>query len=247
MENKHINTLKRFAKDVGKSIEQGQCPPTPNKNMMDALEGFGRERLSTHYFMRDFLYSEISAVHGIPNIPDDPELAIEAGKGLCEHLLEPLREIFGHITIRSAFRSTTVNEFGNHHGFNCGNNEGNRAHHIWDHLDDEGCMGATACIVIPWFLDYPGYRDSEGKAWWPLAWFIHDNRDKLPYSKMVFYQKYAAFNLTWREKCPRHEIKAEGCTSAICGGGSSPKILTKPGHDNHEGNHSEYYQGFPGI
>ena len=44
--------------------------------MTDALEAFGRERLSTHYFMRDFLYSEIAAVHGIPNVPDCPELAI---------------------------------------------------------------------------------------------------------------------------------------------------------------------------
>ena len=247
MESNHVNTLKRFAEEVRISVKPDQRPPVPSKSVVKALEDFGRVQLSRHYFMRDFLYSEISAVHRIPNIPDDPELAIKAGKGLCEHLLEPLREIFGHITIRSAFRSATVNKFGNENGYACGNNEGNRAHHIWDRRDNECCMGATACIVVPWFLDYPGYRDSEGKAWWPLAWFIHDTRDKLPYSKMVFYQKYAAFNLTWREKCPRHEIKAEGCTSAIFGGGSSEKILTKPGHDNHEGDHSKYYQEFPGI
>lgn len=49
-----------------------------------ALEKLGRVRLSQNFFMRDFLYSEISQIAGIPNIPDDPELAIAAGKNLCE-------------------------------------------------------------------------------------------------------------------------------------------------------------------
>jgi hypothetical protein len=62
-----------------------------------ALEELGRVRLSESFFMRDFLYSEISAVHGIPNIPDDPDLAIRAGRKLCEEALEPLRARFGRI------------------------------------------------------------------------------------------------------------------------------------------------------
>ena len=193
--------------------------------------------------MRDFLYSEIAAVHGIPNVPDDPKLAIEAGKGLCENLLEPLRETFGHITIRSAFRSTTVNGYGNEHGFPCASNEKNYASHIWDHRDKNDIMGATACIVVPWFLDYPGYRDS--KDWRPLAWFIHD---KLPYSEMEFYPLNAAFNLTWREKEPRRDIRmcaGWACDAARLGKGYGSQILTKPGYDNHEGDHSEHYRGSP--
>ena len=39
----------------------------------DALETLGRVRLGQHFFMRDFLYSEISNFHAIPNIPDDPD------------------------------------------------------------------------------------------------------------------------------------------------------------------------------
>jgi hypothetical protein len=50
----------------------------------------GRVRLSRSFFMRDFLHSEIAAVHGISNMPDDPDLAIAAGRRLCEDLLEPL-------------------------------------------------------------------------------------------------------------------------------------------------------------
>ena len=51
-----IKTLRELA------AEQSQS------RVFNALEAFGRERLSAHFFMRDFLYSEISAVYGIPNM-----------------------------------------------------------------------------------------------------------------------------------------------------------------------------------
>ena len=79
---------------------------------MKTLEKFGRVRLSPNFFMRDMLYSEIANFHGIPNIPDHPDLAIEAGKRLCEELLEPLLAAFGQVSIRSAFRSAAVNDYG---------------------------------------------------------------------------------------------------------------------------------------
>ena len=42
-------------------------------------EALGRVRLSRSFFLRDFLYSEIASMHGIVNLPDDPDLAIAAG------------------------------------------------------------------------------------------------------------------------------------------------------------------------
>lgn len=45
-----------------------------------ALEELGRVRLSKSFFMRDLLYSEISQIEGIPNIPDDPDLAMTYGR-----------------------------------------------------------------------------------------------------------------------------------------------------------------------
>jgi hypothetical protein len=78
-----------------------------------SLEELGRVRLSASFFMRDFLHSEIADFHGIPNIPDDPDLAIAAGRKLCEQLLEPLQATFGRVAIRSAYRAPAVNEFGN--------------------------------------------------------------------------------------------------------------------------------------
>jgi len=118
---------------------------------VQALEELGRVRLSKHFFMRDFLYSEISQIEGIPNIPDYPDRAIEAGRGLCEQLLEPLQERFGRIVIRSAYRAPAVNAKGaeNNNQYSCAANEKNYAEHIWDYPDPEGNLGATACIVVP--------------------------------------------------------------------------------------------------
>lgn len=154
------------------------------------LEDFGRERLSKSFFMRDFLYSDISQIEKIPNIPDFPERAIEAGRQLCEQLLEPLQDRFGRIAIRSGYRAPEVNKRGSENGNSCAKNESNYADHIWDYLDADGHLGATACIVVPALL--PWYDQTDD--WTPLAWWIHDN---LPYANQFWYPKLAAFNLRW--------------------------------------------------
>jgi len=92
-----------------------------------SLEQLGRVRLSPSFFMRDFLHSEIAALHELPNIPDDPTLAIAAGRCLCEQLLEPLQSTFGRLAIRSAYRAPAVNAFGNAHRLSCASNERNYA------------------------------------------------------------------------------------------------------------------------
>jgi hypothetical protein len=79
---------------------------------VSALTDFGRVRLSKSFFMRDFLFSEIAAIHGFDNVPDDPALAIKAGTRLCADLLEPLQDTFGRLAIRSAYRSRQTNGFG---------------------------------------------------------------------------------------------------------------------------------------
>ena len=111
-----------------------------------SLEQLGRVRLSSSFFLRDFLHSEIADLHGIPNIPDDPNLAIAAGRRLCEELLEPLQATFGRLAIRSAYRAPAVNAFGNAHGLSCASNERNYTRHIWDRRDARGCMGALATV-----------------------------------------------------------------------------------------------------
>ena len=194
------------------------------------LEELGRVRLSQNFFMRDFLYSEIANLHGLSNIPEDPDLAIEAGSRLCQELLEPLNATFGRIAIRSAYRSAAVNGFGNANGYPCARNEANYADHIWDRRDAKGRMGATACIVIPWLAD----RVETGADWRSMAWWIHDH---LPYSTLYFFPIRAAFNIQWREE-PERRIDSY----------MTPRgTLTKPGMANHDGDHSSWYDGFPTL
>src|SRR5215469_1487492 len=117
-----------------------------------AAEALGRVRLSRSFFMRDFLHSEIASMNKLANLPEDPDLAIAAGKRLCEELLEPLQATFGRIAIRSAYRSSVLNAYGNGLRYNCASNIRNHARHIWDRRDARG-MGAVACIAVPWLVD----------------------------------------------------------------------------------------------
>ena len=221
-----------------KDREQPVPEGDPKNWTMRDLEDFGRIRLSCHFFMRDMLYSEIASVHGMRNVPDDdPELAVEVGKKLCSTLLEPLHATFGHVSIRSAFRSAAVNERGEKY-LNVAGTERNHARHVWDRLDDDSKKGATASIVIPWFVDYLETRPE--MSWKAMAWWIHDH---LPYSEMEFYRhrrsefEYAAFNIRW------HETKVRGRIVSMSG----ESILQKDRREHSPGDHASEYPGFPKL
>ncbi len=190
------------------------------------LTELGRVPLSANFFMRDFLFSEIASVHRMANIPSDPELAIAAGTQLCEQLLEPLQATFGRLVIRSAYRSAELNAFGHtmtmagNYEYACASNTNNAAGHIWDLRDERGCMGATACIVVPSFWR----RFQQRGDWRRLAWWIHDH---LPYSSLTFYRTRFAFNIRW------HERPARTITSRV----EPTGVLTRPGMANHQGSH----------
>lgn len=157
---------------------------------MWSLETFGRVRLSKHFYMRDFLYSEIGSFHGVPNLPRDPGLTIETGRALCTELLDPLEETFGRLAIRSGYRSAQLNQFGNENRLNCARNDNPLECHIWDRDSGDAAIAGTS-LVIPWFAD----QYDSGRDWQDLAWWVHDH---LAYSEMWFFPKLAAFNLTWR-------------------------------------------------
>ena len=159
---------------------------------MWSLENLGRVRLSKHFYMRDFLYSEIGNYHERQNIPDNPDLAIACGRALCETLLDPLQETFGRIAVRSGYRSPSLNRFGNEHGLNCARNDNPLECHIWDRGDGDARI-AGASVVIPWFAD----RYEQGRDWRDLAWWMHDHLD---YSEIWFFPKLCAFNLVWRPR-----------------------------------------------
>jgi len=158
-----------------------------------ALEDLGRVRLSRHFAMRNFLYSEIGNFYRVENIPDDPDLAIEAGRLLAKSLLDPLVETFGPIDVRSGFRSARLNHFGATRvkPQKCAANQRDLAGHLWDHRDEQGRMGAMVSVAVPWF----SAQYNRGRDWRDMAWWLHDH---LPPHYAQFYPRNAAFNIGWR-------------------------------------------------
>ncbi|MFI4966148.1 MAG: hypothetical protein ACHP9T_12365 [Caulobacterales bacterium] len=183
--------------------------------------------------MREMLYSEVANVCGIQNIPENPDAAVAAGQKLCELVLEPLRHAFGHVSIRSAYRSPTLNAYC--HELHkqgvadawCACNADNYAHHIWDRRDEKGFCGAVATVVIPGYLDhYERTRD-----WAPLAWWIRDNVEH--YAQVQFFRTQAAFNIRWYEGPSDRSIGYLDPPVRI--------LLTSAGGSDFDGDHSSAY------
>jgi len=197
------------------------------------LEDLGRHRLSPNFFLRDFLHSEISQVEGIGNIPVDPELLLKAGSHLCEHVLDPIQEQLGKVSIRSGYRCPKVNQVGNEKKYNCASNERNYARHIWDVPDASGNFGATACVVVNAFVDH---YETTGD-WTVLGWWLLDHVPS--FRDVVFFPKLAAFNINWYSG---HVM--ERSISALMPNPRTGKkgTLTRTGWDNFEGRHDQYYQ-----
>jgi len=200
---------------------------------LTSLENLGRTRLSPNFFLRDFLHSEVAQIEGITNVPVDPDLAVEAGRNLCLHVLEPIQAALGKVSVRSAYRSPEVNRIGNEKGYNCASNEYNRTRHIWDLRDEAGNYGATACVVVNAFVDY-----FEVTGDWPaLAWWI---RDHVPaFREITFYPNLAAFNINWYSgDVPEQTISAQMPNPET----GKKGILTRTGWDNFAGSHANAYR-----
>lgn len=194
------------------------------------LERLGRVRLSRHFQMRQFLHSEIGAFFRLPNVPVNPDLAIENGRRLCETVLEPITEAFGPIIVRSGYRSPSLNEFGAARRLKCAGNAKNAAYHVWDLLDDQGHRGAAACITVPWLED----RGPWTETWRSMGWWVHDH---LPYHRLTFFTAPGTFNIGWHEK-PLREVFTY----------LRPKHwLVRDGWLDGHGDHSDAYPGFPTI
>ena len=208
----------------------------PKEWKMSNLEDFGRIRLSCNFFMRDMLYSEVASRDKIMNVPDDPVWAVQVGTKLCNELLEPLHTVFGHVSIRSAFRSVAVNDCGNTKYGNLASTQRNYARHVWDKLDNDNRKrkGATACIVIPWFVRY--LERNPDQSWKAMAWWIHDH---LNYCEMKFFSNrkfnYSAFNLRW-SNIPTRRIQ---------GPDKNPGEFPRAGEQSVPGRNRLKYPGFP--
>jgi hypothetical protein len=204
-----------------------------------ALTELGRVRLSEHFFMREMLYSEVANLHAVPNIPEDPAAAIFAGEQLCQRVLEPLRKAFGHVAVRSAYRSPTVNDFC-HQRYQqgdvacfCSDNGYNAARHIWDRRDDKGFAGATASVVLPAHIEH----FERTRDWQSLGWWIRDHI--ADYEEVIFMPWLCAFNIRWYEGPRSRAIRYSD--------GTRREVLTEAGAPGFDGDHADKYAALAPI
>jgi|HubBroStandDraft_3_1064219.scaffolds.fasta_scaffold00474_7 hypothetical protein len=73
---------------------------------------------------------------------------------------------------------------------------------------------------------------------WALdaAWTL-EAKKKYAHERVQFFPKPSAFNIGWHEQ-PKRRISSFAAPRGV---------LTKPGYDNHEGDHSAHYPGFPAL
>lgn len=70
---------------------------------VSALTELGRVQLSRSFFMRDFLYSEIAMLHGLLNVPDDPDSLLRQDESSVTNCLSPSRTRLGALRFGRRF------------------------------------------------------------------------------------------------------------------------------------------------
>ena len=165
--------------------------------------------------------SEIANFYGMPNIPDDPKLAIDVGRRLCEDLLEPLNATFGRIAIRSAYRSPTVNALATRWA-----TIALRTRRITAATSGTGATPPDSAGRRP-ASSFPGSpiampRAPTGKR---LAYWIHDH---LPYSRLQFFPKLAAFNISWQNVRSGRSTASSGPAGYLLRG--NEPVMARPEH-----------------
>ncbi|WP_310482177.1 hypothetical protein, partial [Chamaesiphon sp. VAR_48_metabat_403] len=66
-------------------------------------------RVGRNFMLSDFLYSEAAAKKGIANVPPTPDgMEVASIRGLCEHILDPVVDRFGAISITYGYVSDAL-------------------------------------------------------------------------------------------------------------------------------------------
>jgi hypothetical protein len=67
-------------------------------------------RVGKYFMLSDFLYSETAVQRGIPNCPDLDGKEVQAIRKLCEHILDPVVEEFGPLSITYGYVSPELQQ-----------------------------------------------------------------------------------------------------------------------------------------
>jgi hypothetical protein len=143
-------------------------------------------RVGKYFVLSDFLYSQTAIIRGIPNCPSSwTGIEVRGLKGLCQHILDPVVEKFGPVSVTFGFCSL---ELWKHWYPNIANP---LALHLF--RPPQGGIGGAADIVIH------AYQDPR-----PVFNWI---RQHCTYDRLIMYPGSSIICCAWCEEKPRFHAK----------------------------------------
>ena len=98
-------------------------------------------QLSPHFHLSEFTSSQTATRRRIDNTPTPAVIA--ALKGLCEHVLEPVRKQFGPVKVSSGYRSPALNRA-------VGGSK--TSQHVFGQAADIECPGVSNAELARWIV-----------------------------------------------------------------------------------------------
>lgn len=183
-------------------------------------------RLSRSFCLGDFLADPMIAYHGLPNLPQHPELVVIMGRELCTRVLEPLVATFGALQVVTGYRSKeAAKRLQKEETLLM---DAAELPFTWDALGEDGRpVGAGVVVRIPWVLDREDEEASPAMGWWV--------RDHLPCDRVVIPREPGTLALTWRAD-PRRELLSLR---------DAGRWLMTRETAGHAARHAHHYPGFP--
>ncbi|MGA7932261.1 MAG: hypothetical protein WCA35_01655 [Kovacikia sp.] len=144
-------------------------------------------RVGKFFLLSDFLYSEDGCISGVPNTPVQFDgMEVSGMRGLCKHILDPVVEKFGPLSITFGYVSPTLWRKWN------GKNAVLEGLHVF--RPAQGGIGGAADILIHSHPDDPRTV---------LNWI----RDNCEYDRLILFPGSSIICVAWTENEPRKLCK----------------------------------------
>ncbi|HLO87810.1 MAG TPA: hypothetical protein VK203_22770 [Nostocaceae cyanobacterium] len=145
-------------------------------------------RVGKHFMLSDFLYSQTAVVRGIPNCPSSyTGSEVKGIKGLCKHILDPVVDRFGSVSVTFGFCSLALW----HHWYP--STEGTEPTSLHLFRPPQGGIGGACDILIH------AHKDPR-----PVFNWIRQN---CVYDRLIIYPGSSIICVAWCEEKPRYHAK----------------------------------------
>lgn len=148
-------------------------------------------RIGKYFMLSDFLYSAKAAIVGIPNCPPLDGIEVQALRGLAEHVLDPVVDKFGPLSITYGYTCPEL------HAKLYGANSRHGVHDCVPAKAKGAELAAAADILVHKMIDLTKDEPREVLFW------IKDNCE---FDRLILYPGSEVICTAWADK-PRFDCK----------------------------------------